>query len=171
MIPKAASDLEVVVNLQRRTISCSMKLQAPGDRKRAASRVNWILRQLRNVEGDDVFVRAFWSGRSQSTQAVLQKVQEDPGSLEINRPGAVPVSFEVLVISDLAGRFSGRSTFIEDLEKAIPGFYDRVGQNLRKWVPPPPTIDKRDPKQTPDEAEGDDTSMITETISSDAESR
>ncbi len=171
LIPNAASDLEVVVNLQRRTISCSMKLQAPGDRKRAASRINWILRQLRNVEGDDVFVRAFWSGRSQSTQAVLQKVQEDPGSLEIDRTGAVPVSFEVLVISDLAGRFSGRSTFIEDLEKAIPGFYDRVGQNLRKWVPPPPSIDKRDPKQTPDESEGDGTSMITETISSDAESR
>ena len=163
VIPNAASDLEVVVNIQSRTISCSMKLQAPGDRKRTTSRINWILRQLRNVEGDDVFVRAFWSGRSQSTQAVLQKVQEDPESLEIDRPGAVPVSFEVLVISDLAGRFSGRSTFIEDLEKAIPGFYDRVGQNLRKWVPPPPSIEKRDPKQTPDEAENGETGVVTET--------
>ena len=162
VIPNAASDLEVVVNLQRRTISCSMKLQSPGDRKRATSRINWILRQLRNVEGDDVFVRAFWSGRSQSTQAVLQKVQEDPGCLEIDRPGAVPVSFEVLVISDLAGRFSGRSTFIEDLEKAIPSFYDRVGQNLRRWIPPPPSIEKRDPKQTSEDAETREIGVVTE---------
>ena len=147
-IPNAASDLEVMVNLQRRTISCSMKLQAPGDRKRSNSRINWILRQLRGVEGDDIFVRAFWLGRSQSTQAVLAEVQANSGCLEIDRPGAVPTSFEVVIIIDLAGRFSGRSTFIEDLEKAIPSFYDRVGQNLRKWVPPPPSIEKRDPVQS-----------------------
>ena len=154
-IPNAASDLEVMVNLQRRTISCSMKLQAPGDRKRSNSRINWILRQLRDVEGDDVFIRAFWPGRSQSTQAILADVQADTSCLETDRPGAVPTSFEVVVITDLGGRFSGRSTFIEELEKAIPTYYDRVGQHLRKWVPPPPTIEKRDPTQNHGQARSD----------------
>ena len=27
----------------------------------------------------------------------------------------------------------------------IPDFYDRIGQKLRAWVPPPPPIKKRDP--------------------------
>ena len=54
------------------------------------------------------------------------------------------------MIRDLAGRFSGRRTFVEDLENLIPEFYDRIGQNLRPWTPPPPSIDKRDPIQDTD---------------------
>ena len=54
------------------------------------------------------------------------------------------------MIRDIAGRFSGRRTFIEDLENLIPEFYDRIGQHLRPWAPPPPSIDKRDPIQDTD---------------------
>ena len=167
-IPNAAGALQVLVDLQKRTISCSMKLNAPDDRKRASSRINWITRQLRNVEGGDVIVRAFWPGRSKSTQALLQEIREDPGSMIIDRSNVLPVSFEILVISDLARRFSGQATFIEDLEKAVPDFYDRVGQNLREWVPPPPSIEKPDSKQTPKEAE---TYLDSESISSDDENQ
>ena len=49
-VPNAASDVEVTANLQRRTISCSMKLNAPGDKKRASARVNWLVRQLRDCQ-------------------------------------------------------------------------------------------------------------------------
>ena len=66
------------------------------------------------------------------------------------RGKAAPTSFEVIMIRDLAGRFSGRRTFVEDLEDLIPEFYDRIGQNLRPWAPPPPSIDKRDPIQDTD---------------------
>ena len=149
-VPNAASDLEVTANLQRRTISCSMKLNAPGDKKRASARVNWLVRQLRGVDGDDVIVRAFWLGRGGPTQASLSEIRTDPKRLESGRPGAAPTSFEVIMIRDLAGRFSGRQTFVEDLEDLIPEFYDRIGQNLRPWAPPPPSIDKRDPIQDTD---------------------
>lgn len=148
-IPNAASDLEVAVNLQRRTISCSMRLQAPGDRKRSRSKINWLLRQLPDTKTSDIFIRTFWSRRNLSTQAVLTKVQADPACLEIDQPDVNLTYFEVAIITDPGGRFSGRSTFIDQLEKAIPGFYDRVGQNLRKWIPPPPPIDSSDdPDQT-----------------------
>ena len=149
-VPNAASDLEVTANLQRRTISCSMKLNAPGDKKRASARVNWLVRQLRGVDGDDVIVRAFWLGRGGPTQASLSEIKTDPKCLESGRLGAAPTSFEVVMIRDLAGRFSGRRTFVEDLENLIPEFYDRIGQNLRPWTPPPPSIDKRDPIQDTD---------------------
>ena len=152
-IPNAANDVEVTADLQRRTISCSMRLQAPGDRKRTEARVNWLVRQLRGVEGDDVIIRAFWPGRGASTQASLPEVQSDTKCLETGRAGAAPTSFEVVVIRDLAGRFSGRRTFIEDLENLIPEFYDRIGQHLRPWAPPPPSIDKRDPIQDTDAVE------------------
>ena len=149
-VPNAASDLEVTANLQRRTISCSMKLNAPGDKKRASARVNWLVRQLRGVDGDDVIVRASWLGRGGPTQASLSEIRTDPKCLESGRRGAAPTSFAVIMIRDLAGRFSGRQTFVEDLEDLIPEFYDRIGQNLRPWAPPPPSIDKRDPIQGTD---------------------
>ncbi len=149
-IPNAASDLEVRADLQRRTISCSMKLNAPSDKKRASARVNWLVRQLRGVKDADVIVRAFWPGRGGPTQASLAQIKTDPKCLESGRSDAAPTSFEVAMIRDLAGRFSGRRTFIEDLEKLIPEFYNFIGQNLRPWVPPPPSIDKRDPIQDTD---------------------
>ena len=152
-VPNAASDLKVTANLQRRTISCSMKLNAPSDKKRASARVNWLVRQLRGVDGDDVIVRAFWLGRGGPTQASLSEIKTDPKCLESGRPGAAPTSFEVIMIRDLAGRFSGRRTFVEDLEDLIPEFYDRIGQNLRPWAPPPPSIEKRDPIRDTDIAE------------------
>ena len=144
-VPNAASDLEVTADLQRRTISCSMKLSSPLDKQRASARINWLRRQLRDVDGDDIQVRAFWPGRALPTQAPLAEVKLDSKCLENESPGMVPTGFEVVTIRDIAGRFSGRRTFIEDLENMIPEFYDEVGQHLRPWAPPPPSIDKEDP--------------------------
>ena len=48
-------------------------------------------------------------------------------------------------MADLGARFSGAKVFIEELEKAVPHFYQEVGQKLRAWVAPPPKLQKRDP--------------------------
>lgn len=146
-IPNAASDLDVTVNLQLRTISCSMELSAPSDRQRTSARINWLIRQMKNVDGDDVIIRAFWHRRSKPTQAKLSEARDDPKCLENEGPGSVLSKFEIVIVRDLAGRFSGRKTFIEDLEKLVPEFYERIGQRLRPWTPPPPKIDKQDPIQ------------------------
>ena len=97
-----------------------------------------------------MIVRAFWPGRGGPTQKFLSEIRVDSKCLESECPGAAPTSFEVVVIRELAGRFSGPRTFIEDLEKLIPEFYDQIGYHLRPWVPPPPSIDKRDPIQDAD---------------------
>ncbi len=144
MVPNAASDIEITVNLERRTVACSMWLKAPGHKKRASAKINWLVRQLRNVAGEDVILRVYW-GRRGTTQASMAEVREDAACLETGRPGVLPNSFEVIMIRSLGGRFTGRRTFIEDLENLVPEFYDRIGQNLRPWTPPPPSIDKRDP--------------------------
>lgn len=143
IIPNAADDLAVSVNLDRRTISCSMSLNAPLNKKRASARINWLIRQLHKVEGPDVFVRTFWPGRVPPTQASLADVKNDPNCLDCGKPGLSPTGFEVLLIRDCAGRFSGTRTFIQDLEAVIPDYCDRVGQQLRRWVPPAPAKKER----------------------------
>lgn len=145
IVPNAAADVDVSINLQRRTVSCSMTIKAPGDRKRATASINWLARQLKKIDSADVLVRAYWPGRSGQTQAPLSDVLDNPKSLEHSTKGTLPTRFEVAIVRDLAGRFSGRQTFIDDVEAAVPDYYDRVGQHLRAWTPPPPPIEKRDP--------------------------
>ena len=145
VVPNAAGDINVAINLQRRTVSCSMTIKAPEDRKRAASRINWLVRQLKTLDSEDILIRTYWAGRSGQTQASLSDVFDNPKCLEEGIQGSLPSRFEVLMVRDLAGRFSGRQTFIDDVEAAVPEYYDRVGQHLRAWTPPPPPIEKRDP--------------------------
>ncbi|MCY4642820.1 MAG: hypothetical protein OXC41_09045 [Gammaproteobacteria bacterium] len=144
IVPNAASDIEITVNLERRTVACSMWLSAPGHKKRASAKINWLVRQLRNVADKDVILRVYW-GRRGTTQATMSEIREDATCLEIGSQGALPSGFELIMIRSLGGRFTGRRTFIEDLENLVPEFYDQIGQNLRPWTPPPPSIDKHDP--------------------------
>lgn len=48
----------------------------------------------------------------------------------------------MLLIRDLAGKFSGSRTFIELLEQAVPYFYEQVGEKLRAYVAPPPKLQR-----------------------------
>ena len=145
IVPNAAGDIDVIINLQRRTVSCSMTAKAPGDKKRASASINWLVRQLKKIDSADILVRTYWVGRSGQTQAPLSEVLENSKCLEQDIKGALPSRFEVAMVRDLAGRFSGRQTFIDDVESVVPEYYDRVGQHVRAWTPPPPPIEKRDP--------------------------
>lgn len=139
-VPNAAADLEIVANLTRRTISCSMRLDAPEDKKRTRSRANWLVRQLKDANTDGIYVRALRRGRAETTEAPLAEVLEDGSILESSDTDAVASAFEVFYLVDLAGRFSGNKVFIEELEKAVPHFYEEVGERLRAWVPAPPRL-------------------------------
>lgn len=144
-IPNAATDVKVVANLMRRTITCSMKLLAPQDKKRTSARVNWLTRQLAKAEPEEMYVKALRPGRAEETQAPLAAVLADPAVLDLPNSAVVPNAFEIFYMVDLAGRFGGNKIFIDELETAVPRFYEQAGQKLRAWVPPPPKIHRRDP--------------------------
>lgn len=139
-IPDAAAPLLVTVHLGRRTITCSMSLQAPKDKKRASARINWLLRQLAQANAADVFVKANWPGRAQDTHASLEQARTNPASLESANAEQSPLGFEVMMVRDLAGKFAGTKTFIEGLEDFVPKYYENIGQYLRAWVAAPPKV-------------------------------
>ncbi len=136
-IPDSAADLEIVADLTRRTVSAGMKIKAPLDKKSTKARVNWLLRMLKE-DDPRVLIRAHWAGRTPATQEPLSVLQETPDALQTENKEAVPHSFEVLLVERLGKRFPGRRTFIEDVERIVPDFYDLVGQYLRAWQAPPP---------------------------------
>lgn len=140
-VQDAAAPLTIVADLQRRALICSMRIQAPRDKKKATARVNWLLRQLKDSNTETILINACWPRRSAKTQVSLEDLKEDPKRIEQGMSGLAPTAFEVVMICDKSGRFSGRKTFVETLEAMVPDFYRRVGQRLRAWVPPPPRLD------------------------------
>jgi hypothetical protein len=150
-IPDAAAPLEVTADLLRRSVVVSMALAAPKDKQRASARINWLLKQLTKSQAAGIQVRASWPGRAAATQATLELVRENPECLESDNKAIAPHSFEVLLVADLAGKFAGRRTFIEQIEEVVPAFYKDVGEHLRAYVPPPPKLKEAKSEKTDEE--------------------
>jgi len=144
-VPNAVSRITTTINLERRTMDCSMSLDAPGHVKLAKAKINWLVRQLKSVESEDVIIRVYWGKGRRHTQDLISKIREDANCVMSEHSGALPSSFQVIMNRGLGQRFIGRKTFIEDLEKMVPEFYDQIGRVLRSWTPPPPSIEKHDP--------------------------
>ncbi len=142
-IPDTASCLSVKADITRRTITCSMKLDAPKDKKRPTAKVNWLLKQLKHTNNEHIYITAITQGRSFNIQKNINETREDPDCLLNNENGKIdPIAFEISLVMDLAAKFSGRKTFIEGLECTVPNYYKEVGEHLRNWVAPAPKIKK-----------------------------
>lgn len=139
-VPDAASRLSFSADILRRTINLSMKLDAPRDKTRVTAPINWLTRQLKAEGVAELTIRAYWPKRIPMTSAPLSQILDDPMTLVPPNVTDLPVSFEVLRVIDLAARFRGSKTFVEDAEKAFPEFYADVGQRLTRWVPQPPKV-------------------------------
>ena len=143
-IPNASSHLTVAANFQKRTIACTMGINAP-DRPQFRSRVTWLLRQLSDItdsEAEHILIRALWSGRLNDTQSSLVDVRSDLGCLNHDRSGVLPVAFEISKTRDLGARFGSTKKFLQEIENLIPEFYEQIGQKLKRWQPSPPPIKK-----------------------------
>jgi hypothetical protein len=140
MIPDAAAPLEVSADLRARSLSVSMHLRAPDERKGSKARLNWLLRQLAQSPAENWHVRLYWPGRSGHTQKPLAGLRENVDQAADEREGQVVSSFDVLLVRDIGARFAQRKNFITELEATVPQFYDQVGQHLRAWQPTAPKL-------------------------------
>lgn len=160
-VPDCAADIEIYADLMRKTVSVSMSLRAPQDRKSTKARLNWLLRMLRE-DDPRLFIKAHWAGKAASTMKEVALLRDEPEAIQTNNPDLVPHTFEVVLLENLGKRFSGRKTFIEDVERIVPEYYDLVAVNLRAWHAPPPK-----PVKVQDEGSHDDTGFSQE-ISDDS---
>ena len=139
-IPDGVSRLKVTANLQLRTLTSSMTVGAPEDRKTAKACTNWLLRTLTEKNPREVHIKAVYGGRRPDIQEALDKVRKNPNALDSVEPKICPKRFEVRRVSDLGERMEDRKKFVQALQKLVPEFYDRVGKHLRPWVPSAPRV-------------------------------
>lgn len=171
-IPNAASKLSFSADLLRRTVNISMKLDAPKDKSRATASINWITRQLKGDDLQNISLRAYWPKRIPMTVAPLSEIMEDPNVLIPPGTSEIPTYIEVIRVVDLAARFKGAKTFVEEASKEFPKFYHDVGQQLTKWVAKAPKV--KEPESTgptiPTIFSTSDDIILTEINSSDTNS-
>jgi len=153
-IPDAAAPLEVSADLRARSISASMRLRAPEERKGTKARINWLLRQLAQSPAENWHVRLNWPGRSAHTQKPLANLRENIDQAADERSGMVVWSFDIILVRDIGARFAQRRNFIAELSEIAPQFYDQVGQHLRAWQPTAPKLseDRAEPASVNTEA-------------------
>jgi hypothetical protein len=171
-IPNAVSPLTFEADFLRRSLRFSISLNTPQDKVRPTAAVNWVTRQLAPYPGSmDTLVRVHWPGRTADTVAPLAEAIVDPKAVAPDDRKTLPTGFEIQRVVDLAGRFKGSSTFIEDARREIPRFYKDVVQNVANWVPKAPKykertsdeVDEGEPKRGAEELAEDRTSPVSAT--------
>lgn len=137
-IPDTVGPIRLTANLRRMTGAASIEVTAP-ELTRPASRLNWLLRQLRNAPPELRVDVAFLRTRSTSSD-LLDRVMENPKRV-LTESDRVPRSF-ILTLSDRIGtkRKSGQDSFISDISALLDRFYQNVVQDLKPWTPPAPRL-------------------------------
>ncbi|AGL19467.1 hypothetical protein [Actinoplanes sp. N902-109] len=161
-IPGAVGPLLVTADLRAGRITCRVDIDAPKE-GRPATRVNWLVRQLRTAP-ETLRIEAFaLHARGAGNAELLRTVRESPTSI-IGDASKELRAFRVAQ-STPAGtkRGAGRGAFIDSLLGAIDEFYEQVLQNLKPWMPAPPRLRSADEPVAVEPVAG---SLISTAISS-----
>jgi hypothetical protein len=144
-VPDAVGPLVVQADLRTRKVITSVAVEAPGD-GRPATRVNWLLRQLREAP-DGLVVEVSFASTRATTAALPSAAKDDPHSLLLaNDPKRPPRTFRLALSRPMGTkRGKGERSFVLETRKQAIGFYRDLVQNLRPWRAAPPNLpDERD---------------------------
>jgi hypothetical protein len=143
-IPDAVGNLVVTADLRSSRVSFHTDIDAPRD-GRSATRVNWLVRQLKSTPETVRVEASVAHGRGSSAAELLRVVREDPTSL-ITDPAREIRSFRVAMTRSAGSkRGRGRGSFIDSVLDGIDDFYSDVLGNLRAWSAAPPKLRERQP--------------------------
>jgi hypothetical protein len=137
MVPFTAAPIDVMVDLRANRVECSITMAAPTE-GRPATRINWLLRQLRDAPEEVSIVATAARARDSGPCHPLSAVRDSP-MLLLDNPQAEIRSFTV-TMSHAAGtkRGQGRGSFVGSVTTTVDEFYEGVIQCLKPWAPAAP---------------------------------
>jgi hypothetical protein len=145
-IPNTVGLLYITADLRASKVTCHVDIDAPKQGK-PTTRVNWLLKQLRNAP-ETLRVETFAvHQRGPGTAELLRDVRDNPGLL-VADPKKELRGFRLALTSPMGSKRSrGRGGFIDSVLNAIDEFYGEVLQHLKVWSAAPPKL--REPAETP----------------------
>lgn len=138
-IPGAVGPLVVTADLRAAKVYCHIDIDAPRE-GRPLTRVNWLLRQLKDAS-PGLRIEAFLlHGRGDGVSELLSAVRDHPGLL-IEDPKREIRAFRVAASFTLGSkRGKGKGGFIDSVAGGVNTFYAEVVQNLRSWQATAPKL-------------------------------
>jgi tRNA A37 threonylcarbamoyladenosine synthetase subunit TsaC/SUA5/YrdC len=132
-VPAAASPIELTADLPARLFTASVELAAPKE-GRALTRVNWILRQLKDSP-DSVRIEAHFHNVKETISATIKDIREKPERLLLKaEPHREPRSFHISLTEELGTkRGKAAGSFVAESKQQLLNFYRTVVQELKPW--------------------------------------
>ncbi|HYI60353.1 MAG TPA: hypothetical protein VEW93_00960 [Acidimicrobiales bacterium] len=136
-IPGGVAPLTLAADLRAQRVMCSLTIDAPKE-GRPLTRINWLLRQLKEAPDTlriDTFV---FNGRAVATSELLRDVRSDP-SILIGDPKRELRAFRLVQAAPMGTkRGEGRGSFIGSVLGVLDDFYSSTVERLRPWAPSAP---------------------------------
>ncbi len=145
----AAGPLELEADLGARQVTVSMQVSAPKEGW-AKTRVNWMLRQLRDAP-DDLRITVKFARTRATTSALLSAAREDVSVLLLPEdPKREPTAFSLALTSDMGTkRGTGNGSFVAETQAQMLTFYGEVVQHVQKWAPKAPKLSETAESESP----------------------
>jgi len=139
-VPDAAGAIEVVADLRARQFVVVAEIDAP-KKGRPQTRINWMLRQLRDVSVDLVVEARYPNAREHPSMKLSGAIERPEHLLYPGDPKREPRSFRLSLPRNL-GRKKGKEagSFIGEGSDQIKDFYGDVLQRIRAWQPSAPKL-------------------------------
>ena len=145
-VPNAAAPIEVTADLRASRIRCSMTVDAPNT-GRATTRLNWLLRQLRDSKGQVCIEATAVRQRGKGAVRTLAELRETP-KLAIDDPARELRAFTISLSANAGTkRGKARGSFVTSILETVENFYADVVQHIKPWTPPPVKV--RDDEHPP----------------------
>ena len=150
-IPDTVGHLAITADLRASTITCHVDVDAPRE-GRATTRVNWLIRQLKNAPDSARIECITARSRGASSAELLRTVRENPAAL-ITDPTREIRTFRIALSTPLGTkRGRGRGAFIDSVLNGADNFYGQVLGDLKAWSAAPPKMRPEAPV-SPDDRE------------------
>jgi len=138
-VPATVGDVVVTADLRAGTVTCHVDIDAPHE-GRPTTRVNWLLRQLKNAPDTLRIEAKAVHARGAGATDLLKNVRENPALL-VADPTKALKSFQVALTAPMGSkRGRGRASFIDGVLDAVDAFYVQVLQQLKAWSTAPPRL-------------------------------
>ena len=162
----AVAPLTLGADIRAQKVTCSLTIDAPKE-GRATTRVNWLIRQLKDAPDDLRIDTYVVNGRSVASSELLKDVRENLALLIADATKELRAFRLVLAAPMGAKRGKGRGSFIGSVLGVLESFYESTAQNLRPWAPSAPKL-RPVPEQVDAEAneQGVNQSLVSTAASS-----
>lgn len=139
-VPDAAGDLALQADLRARKVITSVVIDGPAE-GRPATRVNWLLKQLREAPVGLVIEANFVSTKA-TAACRLEDLRDNPQGLLLDSdPKRPPRSFRLTLAAPMGSkRGKGERSFVLETRKQAIRFYRDLIQDLRPWRPAAPKL-------------------------------